>query len=106
ALSHEMRRARTSLNGSKYSIIGNAALYDRLTVHRPSSRRWTKSINDVSTISERSCPEIRVARTSALADKDLGYEHTILGRVAAQRVAREIESNGGEAYIFAGHLAV
>ncbi|MGI6638823.1 MAG: SDR family NAD(P)-dependent oxidoreductase [Desulfobulbus sp.] len=38
-------------------------------------------------------------------DKDTGYEHTILGRAAAQRVARDIESIGGEAYIFPGDLA-
>lgn len=38
-------------------------------------------------------------------DKDVGYEHTTLGRVAAQRVARDIESKGGEAHIFSGDLA-
>ena len=40
------------------------------------------------------------------ADKDTGYEHTTLGGVAAHRVARDIESEGGEAHIFSGDLAV
>lgn len=39
-------------------------------------------------------------------DRNLGYEHTALGKVAAQRVAREIESDGGKAYIFPGDLAL
>lgn len=37
---------------------------------------------------------------------DYPYEHTILGRAAALQVVRDIESNGGEAHLFPGDLAV
>jgi 3-oxoacyl-[acyl-carrier protein] reductase len=39
-------------------------------------------------------------------DKSSDYEHTISGRAAAQQVVRDIESNGGMAYVFPGDLAV